>query len=86
MLKSAGVVEAFLFGSFSHGEEHADSDIDIFVRFGHDHRLVEHLDLMVKLSRLTGREVDVLTDIDPIFEPYITPTLVSIPMDVTQLR
>lgn len=80
LLKRAGVDKAFLFGSFSRGEERPDSDIDIFVRFGHDHRLVEQLDLMVKLSRLTGRDVEVLTEIDPIFEPYILPTLVPIPL------
>jgi predicted nucleotidyltransferase len=80
LLKRAGVVEAFLFGSVSRGEERPDSDIDVFVQFGHDHRLVEQLDLMVKLSRLTGRDVEVLTDIDPIFEPYILPTLVPIPL------
>ena len=80
MLKSADVVEAYLFGSTLRGEERSDSDIDIFVKFGHDHRLVEQQDLMVKLSRLTGRDVDLLTDIDPVFEPYITPTLVPIPL------
>jgi predicted nucleotidyltransferase len=80
LLKRFGVVEAFLFGSVSRGEERPDSDIDILVRFGHDFRLVEQLDLMVKLSRLTKRQVDVLTDIDPIFEPYIAPTLLPIPL------
>ncbi|HET9661356.1 MAG TPA: nucleotidyltransferase domain-containing protein [Thermomicrobiales bacterium] len=79
-LKRAGVTEAFLFGSVSRGEERPDSDIDLVVRFGHDYSLKEQLDLMVKLSRLTGREVQVVTDIDPIFEPYITPTLVPIPL------
>ena len=74
------VVEAFLFGSVLRGEEGPESDIDVFVRFGHDHSLVEQLDLMVKLSRLTGREVDLLTDIHPVFEPYIRPTLVPIPL------
>ena len=80
MLKHAGVVKAFLFGSVLRGEEREGSDIDIFVVFGHDHRLVEQLDLMIKLSRLTGREVDLVTDIHPVFEPYITPTLVPIPV------
>jgi len=80
LLERAGVAEAFLFGSVSRGEERPDSDIDIFVRFDHDYSLKEQLDLMVKLSRLTGREVGVLTNIDPIFEPYITPTLVPIPL------
>ncbi len=80
MLKHAGVVKAFLFGSVLRGEEQNGSDIDLFVVFGHDHSLVEQLDLMIKLSRLTGREVDLLTDIHPVFEPYITPTLVPIPL------
>lgn len=80
LLKRAGVTEAFLFGSISRGEERPDSDIDVLVRFGHDFRLVEQLDLMVKLSRLTGRQVDLLTNVDPIFEPYILPTLIPIPL------
>jgi predicted nucleotidyltransferase len=80
MLKNADVVEAYLFGSILRGEESPDSDIDVLVKFGHDHSLVEQLDLMVKLSRLTGREVDLLTDIHPVFEPYILPTLVPIPL------
>jgi len=80
LLRQFDVIEAYLFGSVAHGDERPDSDLDLFVRFGHDFRLVEQLDLMVKLSRLTGRQVDLLTDIDPIFEPYITPTLVSIPL------
>lgn len=80
LMKKAGVVEAYLFGSILRGEETPESDIDVFVVFGHDHSLVEQLDLMVKLSRLTGRELDVLTDIHPVFEPYIRPTLVPIPL------
>jgi predicted nucleotidyltransferase len=80
ILKSAGVVEAYLFGSVLRGEESVDSDIDILVKFGHDYSLVEQLDLMIGLSRLTGREVDLLTDIHPVFEPYIRPTLVPIPL------
>ena len=80
LLEHYGVSEAYLFGSVSRGQERPDSDVDIVVRFGHEHRLAEQLDLMVKLSRLVGREVDVLTNIDPIFEPYITPTFVPIPL------
>lgn len=80
MLKDAGVAEAFLFGSFLRGEETIDSDIDVFVRFGHEYTLVEQLDLMLALSRLTGRDVDLLTNIHPVFEPYIVPTLTPIPL------
>lgn len=34
MLKDAGVVEAYLFGSFVCGEERDTSDIDLLVMFG----------------------------------------------------
>ena len=79
-LKDAGVTQAFLLGSFLRGEEDIESDLDILVKFGHDYSLVEQLDLMIKLTRLAGREVDLLSDILPVFEPYILPTQVPIPL------
>lgn len=80
MLKQAGVAKAYLFGSLARGEERPDSDIDVLVKFGHPFKLVEQLNLMVKLSQLTGRDVEVVTNLDPVFEPYIRPTLVPIPL------
>lgn len=77
-LRRAGVVEAYLFGSILRGDERPDSDIDILVRFEHEFSLIEQLDLMLELSRLAGRDVDLLTEIHPVFEPYIAPTLVPI--------
>ena len=79
-LKHAGVVGAYLFGSVLRGDETPKSDIDVLVTFGHDYSLVEQLDLMIELSRLTGRDVDLLTEIHPVFEPYIGPALVPIPL------
>jgi predicted nucleotidyltransferase len=80
MLKQAGVVEAYLFGSVARGEDRPESDIDVLVTFDHPFKLVEQLNLMVQLSHLTGRDVEVVTTIDPVFEPYIRPTLVPIPL------
>ena len=80
VLKHAGVAEAYLFGSLARGEERPDSDIDMFVKFDGPFKLVDQLNLMVKLSRLAGRDVEVVTNIDPVFESYIRPTLVPIPL------
>ncbi len=80
VLRRAGVIWAYLFGSVARREERVESDIDLLVRFGGPFRLTDQLDLIVKLWRITGRNVDVLTEIDPAFEPYIVPTLVRIPL------
>jgi uncharacterized protein len=80
MLRSAGVVEAYFFGSVARGAERPDSDIDVLVEFGHPFRLAEQLSLMVMLSQLPGRDIEVVTNIDPVSEPYIRPSLVPIPL------
>jgi predicted nucleotidyltransferase len=80
MLKQAGVTEAYLFGSVARGNDRPDSDFDELVTFGHLFKLVDQLNLMVKLSNLTGRDVEVVTNIDPAFGPYIRPTVVPIPL------
>lgn len=79
MLRSHGVIKAFLFGSVSRGEERPDSDVDLLVEFSEDRdSLLEQFWLAEKLECLCGRRVDVLTSIRPAFEPYITPTLVPV--------
>jgi predicted nucleotidyltransferase len=79
-LRQAGVTQAWLFGSVARGEEEPDSDIDILVVLDGDVSFFERLDLGAELSRIAGRRVDLLTDINPVFEPYIRPTLVPIPL------
>lgn len=79
-LEEAGVVEAWLFGSFSRGDEGAESDIDLLVKFGRDVPLFERLRIADQLSRIAGRHVDLLVDIEPVFDPYIRPTLIPIPL------
>jgi predicted nucleotidyltransferase len=80
ILRRYGVVEAKLFGSVARGEERPDSDIDLLVTFGRRVSLFRQMDLAEGLSQLSGRKVDMMTNIDPAFAPYIVPTLVPIPV------
>ena len=80
ILRRYGVIEANLFGSVARGEERPDSDIDLLVTFGRQVSLFRQMDLAEELSQLSSRKVDLMTNIDPAFAPYIVPTLVPIPL------
>lgn len=80
VLRDFGVTEAFIFGSTVQGTDRPDSDIDLLVTFGQPTTLFQQIDLSDALSRLTGRTIDLMTAIHPAFEPYIRPTLVSLPL------
>ncbi len=79
-LRRAGVIEAKVFGSTTSGESRPDSDIDLLVSFDRPVTLFQRIDLAAELSRIAGRHVDLMTSIRPEFEPYITPTLVNLPL------
>ena len=79
-LRQHGVMRAALFGSFARSEERPDSDIDLLVSFAPERPLGQEFLLAEDLRLLTGRPVDVLTEIHPAFLPYIAPTLVPIPL------
>ena len=80
-LREHGVVRAYLFGSVSRGEERPDSGLDLLVAFdGEQDSFAQRLFLAKALERLCGRKVDLVTDIHPAFAPYITPTLVPLPL------
>lgn len=74
------VVRAFLFGSVARGNDRPDSDIDLLVTFGPGAEPGEQFLLAESLFRLTGRRVDVATNLHPAFAPYIHPTLVPLPL------
>jgi len=80
ILRKHGVVSASLFGSIARGEERPDSDIDLLVTFGRDASYGDRLLLSEELERLSGRRVDIATDLHPAFAPYILPTLVPLPL------
>lgn len=57
------VLRVWLFGSFSRGEQTADSDVDLLVDFDHEHAkigLFEYVRMMNTLSELLNRKVDLV--------------------------
>jgi predicted nucleotidyltransferase len=80
VLRSYGVIEAHLFGSTVQGTARPDSDIDLLVTFARPTKLFTQIDLADELTALTGRRIDLMTEIHPAFAPYILPTVVPLPL------
>ena len=79
-LRAHGITRAFLFGSVARVDARPDSDLDLLVTFDPPITLFERMDVADALSDLCGRKVDLITNIDPAFVPYIEPTLVPLPL------
>ncbi len=58
------VEKAWLFGSFSQGEERPDSDVDLLVVFNKNAKvsLLKHAGMIVDLEDRLHRKVDMVTD------------------------
>lgn len=56
------VQKAWLFGSFSRGEEHRDSDVDILVRFDRGVTLMCYAHTYRLLKQLLNKEVDLVEE------------------------
>ena len=56
------VQKAWLFGSFSRGEERRDSDVDILVRFDKDVTLMRYARTYRLLKQLLNKEVDLVEE------------------------
>lgn len=58
------IKKAWLFGSFSRGEERPDSDIDILVQYDNSDEisLLTISRIMVQMRHLLGRDVDLVED------------------------
>ena len=58
-----GVLELFVFGSAAHNSMRSDSDVDLLVDFLPDAEpgLLDHAGLMLDLSELFGRRVDLIS-------------------------
>jgi predicted nucleotidyltransferase len=64
------VLHAWLFGSFSRGEQHPDSDVDVMIEMKTDKRytLIDVFNIQYRLEQLLKRKVDLVE------KDYIKPT------------
>ncbi|HEX3044347.1 MAG TPA: nucleotidyltransferase family protein [Bacillota bacterium] len=61
-LKRHDVAHAAIFGSFVHGAQKEDSDVDILIEYNNDHKtLLDLVGLELELGDILGRPADVLT-------------------------
>lgn len=58
------IAKAWLFGSYSRGEESSDSDVDIMVTFDKDAKisLFKYADIICKLEELLKQKVDLVEE------------------------
>jgi len=61
ILRDSGVVEASVFGSFTRGEVHPDSDLDLLVRYKKSVSLLDVSGLKCELEKLLGSQVDLIS-------------------------
>lgn len=60
ILKNAGVTRSAIFGSYAHGEQREDSDIDMLVDFPRGKGLFEFAGLEQELEGVLGKKVDLV--------------------------
>lgn len=62
--RSQPILRAWIFGSYSRGEQRPDSDIDIMVKFlpSSNVSLFKHASMMVDLEDILHRRVDLVTE------------------------
>ena len=61
ILKEAGVIHSSLFGSYAHGDENIDSDVDILVDVPLGTSLFDMVNLQAKLEKALGKKTDLVT-------------------------
>ena len=73
LLEKAGVKQSFVFGSFARGEAKKDSDLDLIIDFNFDAGLLDLISLRIKLQKILGRKVDIITSksISPLIKSRI---------------
>jgi len=63
-LEKESIDKAWIFGSFSRGDETQESDIDLLVRFSRDKKitLFYYIRLKNELEQITGRQIDLVEE------------------------
>ena len=61
-LSKQPVEKAWLFGSYSRGEERPDSDVDILVRYNEDVSLFTISRIMIQIEKAIGHKVDLVEE------------------------
>lgn len=69
-----------LFGSFAHGEEKTESDVDILVNFKKPISLFDHAGIELDLENKIGKKVDLVTEksLSKYMRPFIMNELVTL--------
>lgn len=80
VLREHGVKRAFLFGSAARGELKPESDINLLVDLDGPTNYGLLLMLSEELEGITGRDIEVIAAIEPLFKPYIEPDLIELPL------
>jgi predicted nucleotidyltransferase len=73
-LRTLGVRRLGIFGSFAHGNQRVDSDVDLLVEFEEGAKTCDHfMDLALLLEDLLGRRVELVTReaLSPHIGPWI---------------
>ena len=72
--KTKPVLKAWIFGSYSRGEEKPDSDVDILVVLDHTRPVgLEFFGMYEELKEMLGRNVDLVTERS--LAPYARPSV-----------
>jgi len=73
-LRALGVRRLGVFGSFAHGQQRKDSDVDLLVEFEEGSKTFDHfMGLALLLEDLFGRKVELVTR--EALSPYIGPRI-----------
>ena len=78
VLRKNGVKTASVFGSYARGEATPQSDLDLLVELAAGKTYLDLGGLQYELQERYAVKADIATKLNPYFEPYITPELVSI--------
>jgi uncharacterized protein len=78
-LKHKPVSKAAIFGSFSRGEQHQQSDIDLLIE-AHGMTLFDILKMEQDLEKITRRKIDIVEykAVKPLLQTYVFSNLIEI--------